>query len=50
MIPQFGERCKSTGSRSSANPNQGKYDENRPRYLLVKLLKTKDKGKIWKAT
>lgn len=46
MIPQFGKRHKWTDSRSLANLEQDKYDENRPRCLVEKPLKAKEKGTI----
>lgn len=40
MIPQFGERhYKLTGSRSSANPKEDKYDENRPICIIRQTTK-----------
>lgn len=41
---KFGESYKFTDSISSANHNQDKY-----RYIIIKLLKTKNREKILKA-
>lgn len=43
------KRHKFIGLRSSLNPKENKYDESTPRHIMVKPLKTKDKGKILKA-
>ena len=48
-ISKFGERHKSTDSRSWANPNWINSKKYIRRHNIIKLLKTKDKEKILKA-
>ena len=48
-LAQFGKMHKTTDSRSCMNPKQNKAKKYTPRYIIVKLIKPKDKGKILKA-
>lgn len=49
-ISQFGKKYKPTKSRSCKIQNRINLNESPPRHIIIKLLKIKDKEKLFRET